>query len=126
MVAVEEAILEKLGVVGPVGDLREDVEDIDWISAREGEFLREAEVVELDLSLREKKPIFVELNEVSLRRTVPFVGGVSIIMRLSFALCLSTAIIRYRAFGMCYQTDDVSDADSDRQAWSPIIGEVLR
>jgi len=44
-----------------VGDLREDCEDMDWISPRFEEFLRVLpEVVEpADLSLREKIPMFV-------------------------------------------------------------------
>ena len=50
-------ILEKPGVAG---DLRDDSEDMEPISAREEEFLREpteAEVVEPDLVLREKRPM---------------------------------------------------------------------
>jgi hypothetical protein len=97
MVAVEGVILEKLGVVGPVGDLREDVEDIDWISAREGEFLREAEAVELDLSLREKNPIFVELNGVFLRVGQCPSEAVSPLLLYGFCSpsCLSTVTVNY-------------------------------
>lgn len=47
-------ILEKPGVAG---DLRDDCEDIEVISAREEEFLRDVEVLDADLSLREKSPI---------------------------------------------------------------------
>jgi len=50
-------ILEKPGVAG---DLRDDSEDMEPISAREEEFLREspeAEVAEPDLGLREKRPM---------------------------------------------------------------------
>jgi hypothetical protein len=46
-------ILEKPGVAG---DLRDDCEDCDVVSARD-EFIREPEVVDADLSLREKSPI---------------------------------------------------------------------
>jgi hypothetical protein len=52
-------ILEKPGVAG---DLRDDSEDMEPISAREEEFLREspeAEVAEPDLGLREKRPMVI-------------------------------------------------------------------
>jgi hypothetical protein len=52
-------IFEKPGVAG---DLREDWEDVDWISARDEEFLREPEVLDADLSLREKRPILAGSN----------------------------------------------------------------
>lgn len=61
-------ILEKPGVAG---DLREDWEDTDWISARDEEFLRESEMLDAALSLREKSPILAVLIGVSV-----IVGGV--------------------------------------------------
>lgn len=48
-------ILEKPGVAG---DLSEEADEMELISAREDEFLRDEEVmVEPDLSLREKRPM---------------------------------------------------------------------
>jgi hypothetical protein len=47
-------ILVKAGVAG---DLREDWEDMEAISAREDEFFRDEAMVEPDLSLREKRPM---------------------------------------------------------------------
>lgn len=59
--------MSMVGIVGGIevcdiferpGDLREDCEDVDCISAREEEFLRvDPEVLDADLSLREKRPI---------------------------------------------------------------------
>ncbi len=51
-------ILEKPGVAGVTGDFSDDWEDWEPISARLEEFLRDPpEVVEPDLSLREKRPM---------------------------------------------------------------------
>jgi hypothetical protein len=51
-------ILEKPGVAGVRGDFKDDWDDIEPISARVDEFLRDPpEVVEPDLSLREKRPM---------------------------------------------------------------------
>lgn len=47
-------ILEKPGVAG---DFKDDCEDMDAISARLDEFLRDPEVVEDPLSLRENRPM---------------------------------------------------------------------
>lgn len=59
-------ILEKPGVAGVTGDFRDDCEDIEPRSARLEEFLREPpEVVELDLSLREKRPMLLAGGGVS-------------------------------------------------------------
>ena len=54
--------IEVCDILGRPGDLREDWEDVDCISAREDEFLRvEPEVLDADLSLREKSPILAVL-----------------------------------------------------------------
>lgn len=82
IVAVETDIFGKLGVVGPVGDLRDDAEDIDWISAREEEFLRDSEVEDPDLGLREKRPILSNRNTA---------------IRMRIFAC---SIVRYAAAGL--------------------------
>lgn len=54
--------IEVCDILESPGDLREDWEDVDCISAREDEFLRvEPEVLDADLSLREKSPILAVL-----------------------------------------------------------------
>ena len=54
--------IEVCDILERPGDLREDWEDVDCISAREDEFLRvEPEVLDADLSLREKSPILAML-----------------------------------------------------------------
>ena len=58
-------IFEKPGVAG---DLREDWEDMDWISAREEEFLRDPEVLDADLSLREKSPMLAVMSRALVMR----------------------------------------------------------
>jgi hypothetical protein len=51
-------IFEKPGVAGVTGDFSEDCEDMEPISARLDEFLREPpEVVDSDVFLREKRPM---------------------------------------------------------------------
>lgn len=56
--AIGFAIFEKPGVPGVTGDLSDDCEDMDPMSARLEEFLREpSEVVEPDVFLREKRPM---------------------------------------------------------------------
>jgi len=56
-------ILEKPGVPGVTGDLREDCEDMEPMSARLDEFLREPpDVVEPDVFLREKRPMVVVVD----------------------------------------------------------------
>lgn len=56
--AIGFAIFEKPGVPGVTGDLSDDCEDIEPMSARLEEFLREpSEVVESDVFLREKRPM---------------------------------------------------------------------
>jgi hypothetical protein len=58
MVGGIDILEKKPGVAGVTGDFRDDCEDIEPISARLEEFLREPpEVVEPDLSLREKRPM---------------------------------------------------------------------
>lgn len=50
--------LEKPGVTGVTGDFSDDCEDIDVMSARLDEFLREPpEVVDSEVFLREKRPM---------------------------------------------------------------------
>ena len=56
--AIGFAIFEKPGVPGVTGDLSDDCEDMEPMSARLEEFLREpSEVVEPDVFLREKRPM---------------------------------------------------------------------
>jgi hypothetical protein len=51
-------IFEKPGVAGVTGDFSDDCEDMDAMSARLDEFLREPpEVVDSDVFLREKRPM---------------------------------------------------------------------
>jgi hypothetical protein len=58
MVGGIDILEKKPGVAGVAGDFSEDCEDMEPISARLEEFLREPpEVVEPDLSLREKRPM---------------------------------------------------------------------
>ncbi len=60
------AIFEKPGVPGVTGDLRDDCEDMEPMSARLDEFLREpSEVVEPDVFLREKRPMVVVVFDLS-------------------------------------------------------------
>jgi len=56
--AIGFAIFEKPGVPGVTGDLSDDCEDIEPMSARLEEFFREpSDVVESDVFLREKRPM---------------------------------------------------------------------
>lgn len=56
-------ILEKPGVCGVTGDFKDDCEDMEPMSARLDEFLRDPpEVVEPDVFLREKRPMVLTVG----------------------------------------------------------------
>ncbi len=116
-------ILENPGVAG---DLREDCELIDAISGRLEEFLRDpSDVVELDLPLREKRPMMA-VRRIDGSTCVVKNGDLLVFVPCDRTSWTGQGFLRYRAFDKEFDFACVSELKDDRPLGREAVPAIFR